>query len=159
MKRIFLLLIVVVLGVMSLNATAATKDTYICDEYVGYVGRIAEAYSVCPELIEAIIEAESSGRSDASNGSCVGLMGVSEKWHKDRMESLGVTDLYDPYSNILVGTDYLMDLADHYGDVSLALGIYNGNSKAKELYKAGKMTSYAEKVLKRSEELERLHGK
>ena len=60
----------------------------------------------------AIVEAESSGKADARNGGCIGLMQVYEKYHKDRMKRLGVTDLYDPYSNILVGTDILMELAE-----------------------------------------------
>ena len=158
MRRTLIAAIVAAIILAPMTATAS-EDTYIPEEYVGYIGRVAEAYSVCPELLEAIIEAESSGNANAANGACVGLMGVSERWHKDRMKALGVTDLKDPYSNILVGTDYLMDLADQYGDISLVLGIYNGNSKAKELYEAGKMTKYAERILKRSEELERLHGK
>lgn len=45
------------------------------------------------------------------------------------MERLGVDDLFDPYSNILVGADYLMELAEKHGDVALVLSIYHGESK------------------------------
>lgn len=135
------------------------NDTYICHEYQEYIEVISEQYNVCPELIMAIVETESSGRSDAINGDCKGLMQISERWHKDRMERLGVTDLLDPYSNILVGVDYLMELAEQYGDLLLVLMIYNGTSDAHERMESGNYTKYATSIIDRSIELERLHGK
>lgn len=91
------------------------------EDIIAYTDEIGERYNICPELIQAVIERESHYNPDATNGDCVGLMQVSEKWHTDRMERLGVTDLYDPYSNILVGTDYLAELwretsSKGYGD-------------------------------------------
>lgn len=135
------------------------KDTYLCDEYIGYIEEISEQYCICPELIMAIVERESSGNPDAVNGSCKGLMQVSERWHYDRMERLGVTDLYDPYSNILVGTDYIMELAEKYGDLPMVLMIYNGSSDAAERWENGNYTKYAIGIMERAEHLERLHGK
>ena len=41
------------------------------------------------------------------------------------MERLGVSDLYDPYGNILVATDYLVELFEKHGDIGLSLMIYN----------------------------------
>jgi soluble lytic murein transglycosylase-like protein len=116
-------------------------------------------YGVCPELLMAIIETESSGRSWVENGDCKGLMQVSQKWHRDRMDSLGVTDIFDLYGNILVGTDYLMELAERYGEISYVLDIYNGNSKAEYNYENGIISKYAGKILERAEELERINGK
>lgn len=135
------------------------NDTYISKEYQGYIEEISEQYNVCPELIMAIVETESSGKPDAKNGDCKGLMQVSERWHKDRMERLGVTDLYDPYSNILVGVDYFMELAERYEDLPLVLMIYNGSSDAFERSESCNYTDYANKIMNRSIELERLHGK
>ena len=139
----------------------ATKnnDTYISHEYQGYIEVISEQYDVCPELIMAIVETESSGNTNATNGSCKGLMQISERWHADRMERLGVTDLYDPYSNILVGVDYFMELAEKYGDLPLVLMVYNGSSDAFERNESGNYTDYAIKIMNRSIELEKLHGK
>lgn len=134
-------------------------DTYICKEYQEYIYEISEEYCVCPELIMAIVERESSGRADAENGGCKGLMQVSEKWHKDRMERLGVESLYDPYGNILVGTDYLMELAERYGDIYTVLMVYNGTSNAVTKAEAGEYSSYAIGIVERSEQLERLHEK
>ena len=140
-------------------ALAHDNDTYISEEIQGYCIEIGELYGVCPELLMAMVEAESSGNPDAENGGCKGLMQVSDRWHKDRMERLGVTDIYDPYGNILVGTDYLMELHKRYGDIAYVLDKYNGNSKAAYNNENGIVSDYADKILTRSEVLERLHGK
>lgn len=96
--------------VISVNAKTQTTPSRSCIEK--YTEDIGEQYNICPELIQAIIERESSYDPYAKNGNCLGLMQVSSRWHSDRMEKLGVSDLYDPYSNILVGTDYLAELFD-----------------------------------------------
>ena len=133
--------------------------TYIDKEYIEYAEEISEIYNVCPELIFSIIEHESSGNPNAKNGNCLGLMQVSEKWHQDRMERLGVESLFDPYGNILVATDYLVELFERYGDVDMVLMTYNGSSDAKERWDNGTPTKYATSVIERSMELEMLHGK
>lgn len=109
--------------------------------------------------MEAIIERESGWDPEAVNGDCIGLMQVSEKWHQDRMERLGVTDLTDPYDNILVGVDYLAELFEQYEDVGAVLMKWNGDNRLSEYLETGELYEYAEKVLERSAELERLHGK
>ena len=107
----------------------------------------------------AIIEQESSGQADAVNGDYKGLMQISEHWHKDRMERLGVTDLYDPYSNILVGVDYLAELACECDDLYTVLMIYSGTADVIKRGETGDWSDYAKEVVQRSMELERLHGK
>ena len=107
----------------------------------------------------AMIETESSGNPNATNGTCKGLMQVSEKWHMDRMKRLGVKDIYDPYGNFLVATDYLMELAEKYEDLGLVLDLYNGNSKAMQNAENGVLSEYAANILYRAEMLERIHGK
>lgn len=86
-------------------------------------------------------------------------MQVNPKWHRERMEKLGVIELADGYSNILTGTDYLSELAQEYEDPARVLMEYNGDSQAQELTEAGKMSRYAKKILELSDKLERLHGK
>lgn len=113
-------------------------------------------YGVCPELIVAIIEKESSGQVDAVNGDCKGLMQISERWHEERMERLGVTDLFVPYGNILVGVDYIMELAEEYEDLYTVLMIYNGTADAVERGENRDYTEYAKSIVERSAELERL---
>lgn len=94
----------------TLKIEAEPADTWICDEFLPYINVISNQYHLCPEMVMAIIEHESSGQANASNGNCKGLMQIYEKYHIDRMKKLGVTDSYDPYSNILVGCDYLAEL-------------------------------------------------
>ena len=120
-----------------------------------YIEILCQERSMCPELVQAIIEAESAWDSEARNGDCVGLMQISERWHQDRMERLGVEELTDPYDNILVGVDYLDELIHRYGDQAMVLMVYNGDSRAKEFWKSGRMSEYARKILERAEELER----
>lgn len=129
------------------------------EEINQYIVEVAEQYEISPEVVMSIVEAESSYQIDAENGDCKGLMQVSEKWHADRMDKLGVTDLYDPYSNILVGVDYLAELSEDY-EVGLALMLYNmKRSTAFEIYEKGELSSYATSILERSAELEKENGK
>lgn len=119
-------------------------------------------YNICPELLQALVERESSGYIQAHNAGCCGLAQVSTRWHADRMERLGVTDIYEPYGNILVAADYLRELfdEDEGNDVYYVLMRYNmAIDTANELYEAGEITDYAVDITERAAELERLHGK
>lgn len=136
------------------------QGTYLSPKTMSACYIIGEEYGVCPELLMAIVEKESSGKKFASNGDCKGLMQISTKWHKERMERLGVTDIHDEYSNILVGTDYLMELAEEYGDIGIVLMAYNGDKRVEKAMNGEcELSNYAKWILKRSEELERAHGK
>lgn len=86
-------------------------------------------------------------------------MQINEPYHTDRMKRLGVTNLFDPYGNILVGVDYMAELVAEYDDLYTMLMIYNGTRNAVERGENGDWTDYAEYIANRSMELERLHGK
>ena len=160
MRKLMILAVAITAFMATPIATSAeSQETYISEEIQAYCVEVGEEYGVCAELLMAIIESESSGRPTAVNGDCKGLMQVSQKWHYDRMERLGVSDLYDPYGNILVATDYLVELFEKHGDLPLVLMIYNGDSKAYEHYENGTLSAYAEKIMNRSYELEEVHGK
>lgn len=156
---LFLVLIVMLCLTTQFKPQAEGADTCIAPEYVAYCEEIGAQYGICPELLEAIIEAESSGNARAQNGGCKGLMQMNVKYHGDRMERLGVTDIYDARGNILVAADYLAELFGEYGDMGTVLMVYNGSSNALERGERADYTEYAEKIMKRSEQLERLHGK
>lgn len=120
-----------------------------------YTVDICENYSnVSPLLVQSIIWHESTYRPNVSNGNCVGLMQVSTYWHADRATKLGVTDFYDPYSNILVGVDYLSSLIKSYNDIYVALMVYNGDANVNKYYTEGYISSYARSVVSRQQELE-----
>ena len=150
---------VTLLTFMCVGAKAETMETWISDDAYSYCYEIGNQYNICPELLMAVIEKESSGKSNATNGGCVGLMQVSARWHNDRMLRLGATDLYCERDNILVAADYLSELFQKYKEPSLVLDIYNGNSKAMWNYENGVISDYAGYILDRASELERLHGK
>ena len=137
----------------------AQSEQILSDEIIGYCDEIGEQYGICSELLQAMIERESTGNPLAVNGGCIGLLQISERWHLDRMERLGVDDLFDPYSNILVGADYLMELADKYGDVALVLMVFHGEKDALEKNEQGIISDYSKGILERSEFLERERGK
>lgn len=140
--------------------TMADRDTYISIQAQESCIRYGKEYGFCPELLMAMVEKESSGKPTARNGDCIGLMQVSERWHRDRMDRLGVEDLWDEDDNIHVAVDYLAELRDEYGEeMAYLLDIYNGNSKAKSNYDNGILSGYSRRILARAEELERVHGK
>jgi hypothetical protein len=119
-----------------------------------YIQDICSKYpNVEPELIRSMVQQESRYNPKATNGSCQGLMQISTRWHKDRATRLGVTDFYDPYSNILLGVDYISELLTKYKDPRLALMLYSMKHKdALELYSNGKISTYATTVLARAED-------
>ena len=117
----------------------------------------ANEYCICPELVMAIIERESEGDPNATNGSCKGIMQISEKWHADRIDRLGVMDIYDTVGNIRVGVDYLSELFLEYEDAATVLMVYHGEEDAVAKSSRGEISDYAKCILERSQELERLH--
>lgn len=159
-KMLIAILSIIIAFFVTLKVYADTEDTFLSDAAIEACEKYGEEYGICPELLMAIAEAESSGNPNAENGSCKGLMQVSEKWHKDRMHRLGVEDLFDESGNILVATDYLYELFKKYEDVGMVLMVYNGDSNAKDYMQGtADLSKYATKILERSTRLEELHGK
>lgn len=122
------------------------------DQINMYVDYICEDYAVDPNLVKSIIFYESTYNPFAKNGQCVGLMQINTFYHSRRARDLGISDLYSPYGNILVGVDYLNLLFKVYKDPALVLMVYNmGDKAAVNLYNKGIISEYATKVLARSE--------
>lgn len=101
------------------------------------------------ELALAVIWKETRFQNiSGDGGNSAGYMQVQERWHKDRMERLGVTDLADPYGNFLVGCDYLTEMLARERGIEWALMAYNGGpTYANNMAKAGKVSQYATDVL------------
>ena len=156
MKKIvyFVLTITIVLG---LNAIATAIEfpginesqnlgepkTVAELEVEEHIEKTAKRYDLDPRVIKALIEEETGWLSSAEgdDGKSVGLMQIQERWHKERMKRLGMTDLYNPQQNINVGCDILAELLGKYGKYKDALSVYNsGNTKD------GKQ--YAERIMK-----------
>ena len=95
------------------------------DDWTEYIELVCLDSKICPELVEAIIEKESSWNPTAVNGDCVGLMQVDQIIHWRRAQELNCLDLMDPYDNIRVGVSILEDLIEKYGEAAPALMFYN----------------------------------
>jgi len=112
------------------------------------VMQAARRYQVDERLIHAIIQVESSGNPAAlnrnANGSKdIGLMQINSSW-LPVLGRYGVKrhQLYDPCTNIHVGTWLLAGNIARYGHTWRAVGAYNARSHAKR-------ESYAAKVWRR----------
>ncbi|MCI9378894.1 MAG: lytic transglycosylase domain-containing protein [Eubacterium sp.] len=158
-RALFLLLVTSACFSAQVKLSAENADTFIAAEYASYCEEIGGEYGICPELLEAIMESESSGNPQAQNGNCKGLMQINMLYHKDRMQKLGIEDIYDAKGNIMLAADYLAELFRKHGDIGTVLMVYNGSRDAIMRGKQADYTEYAEKIMKRSEQLERQHRK
>lgn len=105
---------------------------------------IGEARDLDPLLILAVIGTESSYRPNARSGAgAEGLMQVMTKVHAEKFKAFGgVEAAFDPYANIVVGTDILIGLIKRTGSVGNALKWYCGAANHNTDY------GYAARVLK-----------
>lgn len=122
-----------------------------------HIQNIVSLYpNLSTNLINAVIWRESRYDPNAKNynGTCVGLMQLSIKWHRDRAQKLGVKDLYDPYGNILTGCDLLSELLESYS-LEMALMTYHGGySYAQKYQEAGTIDQYTKDILSYAKQLE-----
>jgi soluble lytic murein transglycosylase-like protein len=105
-----------------------------------YVDEMAAKHKVDPELIRAVIAAESGYNPAAtSRKGAQGLMQLMP----GTAQQLGVRDAYNPKQNIEAGVRYLRALLDKYdGDLDKALAAYNAGEGAVE--RAGGVPGYRE---------------
>jgi soluble lytic murein transglycosylase-like protein len=100
--------------------------------YGGLIYREAQRNNLEPELVAAIVRAESNFRPVAvSQRNATGLMQLVPATGRD----LGAHDLTDPGTNIEAGTRYLRRLHDQFrGNLSLTLAAYNAGEGAVRRY-------------------------
>lgn len=110
-----------------------------------------------PELfcfVMAIAHQESRFQPDAvgDGGRCIGMLQINARWHTERMENLGVTDLTDPVQCAAVAVDYLRELEGIYGFAPLShellMGYNLGPGGARRTLKRGTTsTAYSREVM------------
>ena len=132
------------------------------EEYQRYLLELAGEKDIDPRLILAVMFVESSfdAATVGDDGESFGLMQVQPKWHGERMERLGVTDLLNPEQNAAVGVDYLAELIEKYGDEEMALVAYNaGPTGAYEIWfcRGVYSSDYSQKVMAEKEKIRLLH--
>ncbi|WP_150049722.1 transglycosylase SLT domain-containing protein [Methylomonas rhizoryzae] len=98
-----------------------------------WVKQIAPAYGIDPELIMAVIRAESGFNTSAlSNKNAQGLMQLIPA----TAERFGVKNVWDPVQNIQGGVAYLHWLLRHFeGNVEWVLAAYNAGERAVERHR------------------------
>ena len=101
-------------------------------EYSKYVYKYAEENGINPYLIFAIIKNESNFKQSIdSHMGAIGLMQLMESTAKEMANEIGEEvvvkeALYNPETNIKIGTKYFAYLKKHYkGNESLAIAAYN----------------------------------
>lgn len=110
-------------------------DIPLSNELQDYLHTAAEQAGIPYELALAVIKKETNFQNVVGDDGCsVGYMQIQEKWHKERMERLGVSDLNEPYGNFQVGCDFLSELLWRYGEPEDALTAYNSGHPGKSQY-------------------------
>lgn len=88
----------------------------------GLIDRYSSLVRLDPELVQAVIQAESGYNVQAlSDRGAMGLMQLMP----DTAAELEVSDPYDPAENIRGGTRYLARLLERFGRLEVALAAYN----------------------------------
>ena len=101
------------------------------EEMAARVDQVSRKYGVSPDMIFAVIQAESSFDPTAvSNKGAVGLMQLLPSTAREVAQELNIrwTDdsiLWDPLTNIEMGTYYLRTLISRFNNVEVALAAYN----------------------------------
>ena len=110
-------------------------------QYQSLIEEHAAVNSVSPDLVRAVIQAESAFNPRALSPK--GAMGLMQLMPATAAE-FGVTDPYDPVENVRAGVKYLKQLLDRYaGRVELALAAYNAGAGAVKKY-GGTVPPYRE---------------
>lgn len=123
------------------------EDTYLREDIPLSYELQAMLYGACLEfeidysLALAVVEQETNFRNvTGDDGASEGYMQVQQRFHKDRMDELGVTDLMDPEGNFRVGCSFLSECIEKYG-LEKGLGYYNSGK--------AQVTRYSREVMER----------
>lgn len=145
--RLLLLGVVVALAVLTflfLRGPGAWQRRYYQLDHREQIAESAKRHRVNPNLVAAVIEAESDWQVDAlSTEGAQGLMQVmpstaEELAHRGRVNAkkFPPSRLSDPAVNIEYGTAYLRYLVERYHEIETALAAYNAGLANADLWSA-----------------------
>jgi hypothetical protein len=99
--------------------------------FAALIETVALKHGIDPELVHAVVQAESGYRADArSHAGARGLMQVMPETARD----LGIKNLYDPQNNLEAGVQYLKFLLARF-DLKRAIAAYNAGPSAVRKYR------------------------
>ncbi|GAA0117464.1 lytic transglycosylase domain-containing protein [Clostridium senegalense] len=131
-KALIKLAFIALVIILVFNHDAILKNMYPL-QYEGYIITYSREYSVDPNLVAAVIKAESKFENKAvSHRGAYGLMQImpdTADWiaSQSGMGEITYDALYDPETNIKMGCWYLNNLSTEFeGDLDLMLAAYNG---------------------------------
>jgi soluble lytic murein transglycosylase-like protein len=124
----YLLLLLLLLLALPTGALAGGRPPPVfVNAFDPIIQSTARDFGIEPELVKAVIAAESSFQPEAvSEAGAVGLMQLMPH----TAAQLGVDDPTNPDQNIEGGTRYLAEMLERYGDVRRALAAYNAGPEA-----------------------------
>ena len=133
-------------------------DVPLDEDLQDHIFALCEERGFDPAIVVAMIERESDFNPSnmGDGGNSYGLMQIQPRWHQSRMDKLGCGNLLDPYQNITVGLDYLVELSETGKGIEWVLMAYNGGpSYANRKAGNGEISGYASWVLEKSVGLKR----
>ncbi|OOB80385.1 MAG: lytic transglycosylase [Epulopiscium sp. Nuni2H_MBin003] len=130
-KKMLILILIVSLIIIGVRAVYALYPTPLKE----YVMTLADKYEIDYLLIYAIIQTETHFDTNAvSRSNAKGLMQIMDQtgnWAAEELDLINFEpqDLFDPFTNIKIGTWYISKLIKQYGnDIDKALMAYNAGS-------------------------------
>ncbi len=124
--------------------------------YQGCFEVAAQMHKVPLELLLAVAATESNWQADArSHANAHGIMQIQWPGTARHLGVTRVAELYNPCLNISLGSQYLRELLDEFGEVEVALAAYNyGPTRIKESSEIPSgAKGYAAKVLGHQERI------
>ncbi len=136
MKKLGILLIFLIIAIFSfykMNLTEKILMKIYKTEYINYVEKYSDLYDIDKYLIFAIIKAESNFDEKAvSKRGAIGLMQLMQNTAEEIAPKIDITineqNIFEPDTNINLGTKYISVLLQKYKNTGLAIAAYNAGS-------------------------------
>ena len=95
------------------------------DEWAPHILQASHASGIAPEILSAVMWAESRGRAGEPGGGLMQITPQEFEAQKAQHPELVRGGIDDPASNIMAAALVLKDLVAEYGDIGVALRVYN----------------------------------